>query len=380
MEELTLPNGKIVRNWASILEPGVLLQAEAISNSPYVTDPVALMPDAHVGIDAIVGSAVLMRGGVIPSIIGTDIGCGVSGITVSMSRYDFTPEKRQRILAALTRTIPAGVGIEHPTPLNLDDLLIPRMTPRAETLVETMRRQYGTLGAGNHFVEVSYDEDIGYIWFLVHSGSRGVGAQLANYYIKEAKRRWPAKESWLSAIPEEDPLFQEYLADCKFATAFAYASRQAMLAQVIKAMNLEYAMTISETVNCIHNFIEPYDGGYLARKGAVKAELNDDIFIPGSMGGLTYRCYGLGNELSYNTGPHGAGRVLSRTAARKTLSVAEFTSQMAKTETTWQADAAEKLIDEAPDAYKSPRQVMLDSAELCKNFTKMNALVNYKGV
>jgi RNA-splicing ligase RtcB len=245
--------------------------------------------------------------------------------------------------------------------------------------------QFGTLGAGNHFVEVCEDSDEN-VWLLLHSGSRGIGNMLATAHVADAKIHCD-----LEGIALEDKDFayfhagtreaEAYLADMLWAQAYAYSQREAMMDNLIEAVSLRAGRdwNIKKRINCHHNYAEQRpDGAWLTRKGAIDASVGRMGIIPGSMGAATYIVRGKGNAESYHTSPHGAGRILGRKQAKRSLDVAEFKKQMEGK--TWLDRDAAALLDEAPSAYKPIETVIADSAELVEPVTVLGQFVNYKGL
>lgn len=386
-----------VRSWASILEPNTLEQAKRLARHPLVQDPVALMPDAHVGRGATVGCVTVTRGGIIPSVVGVDIGCGMEAVLTDLRAEELTSQvgrhELRKWLGRLREAVPAGVGQGHEDVRadRWDEFLAEHPLPsaKARELSGTAAKQFGTLGSGNHFLELSPDET-GAVWLVVHSGSRGIGNQLAQHHQRVAQELGKTRAPYLSLTPYlEDPElapllagtpeFQAYIDDMLWAQAYARANRQQMVWAALDSLPVIPSTT---WVSCHHNYSErlqvPGEEAWLSRKGAIAAGLNQMGILPGSMGTDTYLVAGLGNELSYRSAPHGAGRVRSRGAAKRELSVDEFQDQMAGR--IWQDRDAQSLLDEAPDAYKPIGQVIADSLDLVRTVHRLQALVNYKGV
>jgi tRNA-splicing ligase RtcB len=364
IEEIVTENefGKgVVKSWASIIDDATRAQAAKISRVPVLDGYLALMPDAHFGFGPPVGSALRTRRAVMPYAVGVDIGCGMIAVETDLPREKFAGAEGH-ILGHIRELIPSGVGISHKRPL-----------PQAHAFVEEngfpaglslkafggqaadMRRkavtQFGTLGAGNHFVEVCED-DRGVVWLLLHSGSRGVGNQLASGHVSIARDFCRVHEITLehwefSYFPSETAEAESYLEDMLWAQRYAYAQREAMMDSLMEAVTRELGPDWNEVqrINCHHNYAEQLaDGAWLTRKGAIDAGEGRMGIIPGSMGAATYIVRGKGNAESYHTSPHGAGRVMGRNQARKTLDEAAFRRQMAGV--TWLDRDARKLIDE----------------------------------
>ena len=382
--------GGEVRSWASIIDEKTVAQACSISRAPIVDGYLALMPDAHFGYGPPVGTALKTRGGVMPYAVGVDIGCGMIAVKTDLDR-DRLRGREGEVLGNIRELIPSGVGKRHDVPLPaskafLDDYGLPPGLKKAGVagLEQRLRYQFGTLGAGNHFVEVCESTE-GDVWLLLHSGSRGVGNILATYHAKRARKFCDDHglssdlESWeFSYFP--DPEAPPYLGDMLWCQAYAFRQREAMMDGLIEAVDrvVDGEWNASERINCHHNYAEEIEGGWLTRKGAIDASVDKLGVIPGSMGAATYIVKGLGNEEAYNTSPHGAGRVMGRKQAHRTLDLEAFKKQMAGK--TWLDRSAKALLDEAPSAYKPIEQVIEDSADLITPVTVLSQFINYKGL
>lgn len=387
-----------IRSWASILDENTRLQAERLARSPAVVGPVALMPDAHLGAGSTVGSVFLSRNFVIPACIGVDIGCGMIATRTSLRRADL-PAELKLLLGAFRKSIPAGVGknFEHPTEAAWNwlanhpppHLLLDRTTRSAET-------QLGTLGSGNHFLEVCIEVADAYgpgeepIWVVVHSGSRALGMTLANQHIKVAQA-WchdqgiTLEDQDLAYVPIDHELGQAYLVDMAWAQAYAFQNRELMMEAALGDLFVFVGEgEVEQKINCHHNFaqrewIEEYnDILWVTRKGAIQAYPGMKGIIPGSMGAQSYITEGLGNPLSYYSSSHGAGRLLSRGAAKRTLTVESLGQMMQGC--CWDDWNGEKLLDEHPHAYKPIDQVMADQVDLTRPVHQLTQIVNYKGL
>ena len=343
--------------------------------------PLALMPDAHLGAGSTVGS-VLLTEGIIPAAVGVDIGCGVSGYKTDIQRDEIDDDAARRILGRIRETIPSGVGKAHSVASQRAREFVQRRGWPSIKDEKRILAQFGTLGSGNHFAEVSEDTD-GLVWVLVHSGSRGIGNQIAQHHIRIAKALGTRVEHPdLSYLSPGYPELGEYVSDMLWAQDYAYYQREAMMealyAAVVENIGPQDAEKL-EVVNCHHNYSEEVgDGVWLSRKGAINAEADAMGIIPGSMGAATYIVRGKGNRDSHQSAPHGAGRMLSRGAAKRQLDLDEFRSQMA--DRVWDDRNAKALLDEAPLAYKPIETVMEDSKDLVEPVTVLSAFINYKGL
>ncbi|MET9337948.1 RtcB family protein [Nonomuraea sp. NPDC003804] len=374
-------------SWASEIDEGAIMQAARAARLPIVSGHVALMPDAHVGIGATVGSVIPTKNAIIPAAVGVDIGCGMVATETTLTAADL-PDTLAALMPMVERRIPAGVGKGHDDPsvdLALGDLGLPH-TDLDQRLTKKVSDQFGTLGSGNHFVEVCLDER-DRVWTVLHSGSRGIGNQLATMHIVGAKKLMKKQEIGLedpdlAYLVQNTPEFTAYIEDMLWAQRYAMASRARMDKVLINALFRVVGMGQRvRTINCHHNFTqqETHYGKslWITRKGAIKADRGDEGVIPGSMGTRSYIVRGRGNPESYNSCSHGAGRRMSRTKAKRELSAASLTAAMSGR--TWNADRAAALVDEHPDAYKSIDQVMADQKDLVEVQHTLRQIFNYKG-
>lgn len=394
-----------VYSWASLLDEATYQQANKVSRSPAVEGYLALMPDAHFGYGPPVGSALKTRDSIMPYAVGADIGCGMIAQKLNLRREDFAG-KEGGVLGRIRDFIPSGVGVGNavvsaawevfvkgfgwpPGVDNVDVMAEARqrhhltLGSTRDDLMKRARTQFATLGAGNHFVELSEDET-GEVWAVLHSGSRGIGNALATAHHKLAQRAcWGVnlESPDFAYFTREDPSFDDYIADMKWCQHYAFAQREAMMDRLLDAVAVATGLNPVSLmrINCHHNYAEELEPGlWLTRKGAINAEVDRMGIIPGSMGAATYIVRGKGCAEAYNTAPHGAGRLMARGAAKRTLSVETFKEQMEGK--TWLDRDAKKLLDEAPFAYKPIAQVMLDSSDLVEPVAVLNQFVNYKGV
>jgi tRNA-splicing ligase RtcB len=372
--------------WANDLDTQTLAQAERTARLPIVTGHVALMPDAHLGLGGTIGSVVPTEGAIIPACVGVDIGCGMAAVRTDLTASDL-PDDLRPLLSQIERVVPAGVGQGHerrPADAWLDGHR-PRTTLDSK-LESKAYKQMGTLGSGNHFAEISLDDDER-VWLVIHSGSRGIGNILAQSHITEAKavaRRLDIglEDPNLAYLLEGTPEFDHYLADLRFAQAYALNNRETMINAMLRVFFrfVGKGRELSR-VNCHHNYTERevHQGRelWITRKGAISATAGEMGVLPGSMGTDSYIVEGLGNPESYNSSAHGAGRRMSRTKARKTLTSESLRDAMKGR--TWLSNRAKSLVDEHPDAYKDVREVIRLSADLVKVRHRLQAILNYKG-
>jgi RNA-splicing ligase RtcB len=383
-------------SWASEIDPETIRQAEKTARLPIVEGHVALMPDAHVGIGATVGSVIPTKGAVIPSAVGVDIGCGMIAAELDVMESQL-PDNLEPLLHRIERAVPAGVGQGHrgkrgaaaEAAGKAADTWLATHRPATVLSADQANRaasQFGSLGSGNHFFELCVDER-GRVWVVLHSGSRGIGNQLAQAHIAEAKRL--AKEAMLRLedpdlawFVQGTPEFDAYVADMLWAQDYARANRDQMMDQAMKEVFAFLGFgRETERVNAHHNFtqLEVHDGRelWVTRKGAIRADTNDVGVIPGSMGTRSYIVRGKGSAASWKSCSHGAGRRHSRTKARKLFSPADLAEQMQGK--TWLKGRAAALLDEIPTAYKDIDQVMADQADLVEVLHTLHQVLNYKG-
>jgi tRNA-splicing ligase RtcB len=374
-------------SWASDIEPGTIEQAARAARLPFLAGHIALMPDAHVGIGATVGSVIPTQGAIIPAAVGVDIGCGMTATETTLTAADL-PDSLAALMPLIEQRVPAGIGQGHDDPAidaGLAALGRPEtaLTGKQQSIVE---RQFGSLGSGNHFVEVCLDER-DRVWTVLHSGSRGIGNQLAKKHIGEAKalmKRYfiSLEDPDLAYLVQGTPEFAAYIRDMLWAQEYAMGNRAAMNRQVVRSLfEVVGHGEVATTIACHHNFTtqEHHRGKdvWVTRKGAIKAADGDLGVIPGSMGTRSYIVRGRGSAASYNSCSHGAGRRMSRTQARNELSPESLAEAMGTR--TWNADRAASLVDEHPAAYKDVDQVMADQQDLVTVEHVLRQVFNYKG-
>lgn len=375
-------------SWASDIEPETLRQAEKSSRLPIVAGHVALMPDAHVGIGATVGSVIPTEGAVIPSAVGVDIGCGMVAAELDVTA-DHLPDSLDPLLVRIERAIPAGVGRGHDRAARAADAWLAAHRPGTALSGDRAARaakQFGTLGSGNHFFELCVDER-DRCWVVLHSGSRGIGNQLAQAHIARARRlartlELRLEDPDLAYFVEGTAEFEAYIADMVWAQDYARANRDQMMDNAMREVFgfLGFGREIRR-VNCHHNFTQrELHGGrqlWVTRKGAIKADKGDLGVIPGSMGTRSYIVAGKGNPMSWMSCSHGAGRRHSRTQAKKLFTTADLAAQMEGK--VWLRSRAAALLDEIPAAYKDIDQVMADQTDLVEVLHTLRQVLNYKG-
>jgi tRNA-splicing ligase RtcB len=379
-------------NWASILEQNTREQAERTASMPFIFPHLALMPDAHLGLGATVGSVVPTLGAIMPACVGVDIGCGMQAV-----RTQFTADHmRERgdlasLRVAIENAIPLSAGKYNTSVYNseterrIGELFLLDGSQYAEHIAPNWNLQLGSLGSGNHFIEVSLDESGG-VWLFLHSGSRGVGNKLAQRHIKIARKQ--CEQRWISLpdpdlayLVQGDREFWDYIRDLRWAQHFALLNRAEMMDRVAQCLSewMGEPVAIGESVACHHNYTEQESHWgkkvWLSRKGAIDASPGKPGLIPGSMGTASYVVEGKGNRLALNSSPHGAGRNYSRSAARKKFTRPQLDEAMEGIE--W--GRSDAFLDEIPGAYKPIDQVMADAADLVEVRHTLRQIVNVKG-
>jgi tRNA-splicing ligase RtcB len=392
MEQIT----KAGFNWATILEEGTRQQAMTTASMPFINPHLALMPDAHLGLGATVGSVIPTLGAIIPAAVGVDIGCGRIAVRTPYT-VDDLPADRRPLREAIERAVPLSAGAantrisrEH-TEARLEELTVAAekvgFDPGA--YARKWDLQLGTLGSGNHFIEVTVDE-LQRVWLFLHSGSRGVGNRIAQRHIKVAR---DLCEKWWIQLPDRDLAylvegtdeFWSYIGEMRWAQRYALLNREEMMDRVVRQfaewVGAPDAQGVDrlEEINCHHNYTEQEHhfgkNVWLSRKGAINAESGRAGLIPGSMGTASYVVSGLGNRFSLNSAPHGAGREYSRTRARQTFTRDQLREAMVGIE----YRDTDAFIDEIPAAYKDIDQVMADAADLVDIRHTLRQIVNVKG-
>ena len=392
----TIINGDKVpiRLWAPAheVETLALRQLKAVASLPWVAHHVAVMPDVHVGRGATVGSVIALRGAVAPAAVGVDIGCGMAAVKTNLCARDL-PDNLKKLRLEIEAAVPVGRGL-HPVPVWEDsgEELAKRGTalmagfgdlhPVVRGLGYRASSQLGSLGGGNHFIEVCLDTGQA-VWLMLHSGSRHIGAALAEYHLGKARQLFHNQE-----LPDPDlavfiagtPAFDAYRRDLFWAQEYAALNRAVMLGRIQDVMRRFFRQVEFEApISCHHNYVAEerhFDEDLLVtRKGAIRAGAGELGIIPGSMGAKSFIVRGKGNPLSFESASHGAGRRMSRTQAKQKYSVKDLEHQTEGVE----CRKDRGVIDEAPKAYKNIERVMEQQSDLVEILYELKQVICVKG-
>ena len=380
--------------WESI-EAGAQRQILNTASMPFVFKHVAVMPDCHYGKGATVGTVLATKGAVIPAAVGVDIGCGMIAVLTPLRRDDF--KQPHSIRSGIERRVPMSAGKNN---TKITSTAAGRIATLEKLATDTKatpdqydknwRLALGTLGGGNHFIELAEDTEGG-VWLTLHSGSRGVGNRIGNHYIKVAqelcgrlKVELPDRD--LAYLPDDHPAFTAYLRDLQWAQQFALHNRDEMMDRVLTEVSYaiygddqHHRELELQRINSHHNYTqqEEHFGHrvWITRKGAIKATKDSWAMIPGSMGTRSYIVVGKAHPMSFSSAPHGAGRRYSRTKARALFTMTDLDKAMEGIE----YRRSNVLLDEIPHAYKDIDQVMENAKELVDVKYVLKQFVNVKG-
>ena len=389
-----------VHVWTDEIEPQAIQQLLNVANLPVVHGHVAVMPDVHVGIGATVGSVIPTRAAIIPAAVGVDIGCGMNAVRLSLTASQL-PDNLAKLRSAIESAVPVGFN-EHPWSKVqgaflarqgrvLDDRL-DRLVGRHPGVMKMQRyfqrtwlSQLGTLGGGNHFIELCIDEGQ-QVWIMLHSGSRGIGNVIGRYFIDAARKdmrrhkvNLPDKD--LAYFSEGSELFDDYVDAVEWAQDYAMINRREMMRLVVEALKpgLPSFQATGEAINCHHNYVARethFDEAlFITRKGAISARLDEIGIIPGSMGAKSFIVRGLGNTPSFCSCSHGAGRRMSRTQAKRKFDRFDLMAQTEGIEC--RKDGG--VVDEIPSAYKDIDQVMHNQSDLVEIVHTLKQVLCVKG-
>lgn len=400
-------DGKPIKAWIKgvPVEEAAKEQLRNVSKLPFIYKHVVGLPDMHVGVGGTVGSVIATQGAIIPGCTGRDIGCGMIAQRTSLTASDL-PDNLHAVRLAIEERIPHGRtdnGGENDkgawTSQNIPPailsqfsnlyaglLLITEKHPVIQRAADRAPYQLGTLGTGNHFTEICLDEEQS-VWVMLHSGSRGVGGKIGDYFVQKAKEemeRWfihlPDKD--LAYLPEGSDLFKDYCGALEWAQEYARINRTIMMAAAIEGLREEISKPFILTgtaIDCHHNYVDRENhfnqNVLVTRKGAVRARVGDWGIIPGSMGAQSFIVKGKGNPLSFHSCSHGAGRAMSRTEARRRFTVEDHIRDTEGIECRKDSD----VIDETPKSYKDISAIMNAQSDLVEIVHTLRQVVNIKG-
>lgn len=403
------PTGLPIKLWNKhvTIEDAAIKQLGEVASMPFVKPWVAAMPDTHWGMGATVGSVIPTVGAVMPAAVGVDIGCGMMAVRTNIRRKDYPPFglHLSNAFEAISRAVPHGrsnnggpgdIGAWSEIPedvqkvwnnLILKDPNYAVFERHPGALSRNAERHLGTLGTGNHFIEISteIDNPDSNLWVVLHSGSRGFGNRIGTYFTKLAgdlAKKWQIKlpNKDLGYFPQGTQEFDDYIKLLELAQHFAWYNRELMMQAVLKAIGAKVDImgmqSVPSMIHMHHNYADIKDDTVLTRKGAVDASAGKWVIIPGSMGAKTYIAQGLGSKDSFNSCSHGAGRAMSRGQALKTFSVEDH----AKATEGVYCDKTEGTVDETPGAYKDIDAVMESQKDLVTPVIKIKQLVSVKGI
>lgn len=391
------PKDGLIKTWNNgvAFEDVAIKQLMNIADMEFVKPYVAAMPDCHWGMGSTVGSVVPTVGAICPAMVGVDIGCGMMAVLTNATKETFKdhlPELRATIEQAVPHgrtndgkpgdrgawgTVPEG--IEQVWREHFEDRYEKICTKHSGARSKNSKSHLGTLGTGNHFIEVSLDEQ-DRVWFVLHSGSRGLGNRIGTYFTKLAQANCNTADieladpnlAYLNAGTKE---YADYIEALKLAQDFALANRRIMMLNIFNVVQVQWV----KSIECHHNYMSEerhFDQDViLTRKGAVDASLDKMVIIPGSMGARTYIARGLGNADSFHSCSHGAGRAMGRRAAERTITLAAHQASLAGIE----CHSGSETIDESPAAYKPIEAVMAAQTDLVEIVHELHQIVNVKG-
>jgi len=385
-----------IKVYTDDIESGAIQQLVNLAHLPIIHSHIAVMPDVHVGIGATVGSVIPTYKAIIPAAVGVDIGCGMNAVRLSIKANDL-PDNLKKLRNIIEEVVPVGfekhkyVKTKNSTIQYLSNGLEPIVSKHSGILkmlknfAPTWTKQVGTLGGGNHFIEICLDENQD-VWIMLHSGSRGIGNCIGRYFIQRAKKdmskhlgNLPDKD--LAYFEEGSEYFADYVESVHWAQEYALINRREMMRLILQGLQKEFPafQATKEAINCHHNYVseEEHYGRkvFLTRKGAISAREGELGIIPGSMGAKSYIVRGLGNPQSFSSCSHGAGRVMSRSKAKRKFSRADVEEQTRGVEC--RKDAG--IIDEIPAAYKDIDVVMENQLDLVEAVHTLKQVVCVKG-
>jgi tRNA-splicing ligase RtcB (3'-phosphate/5'-hydroxy nucleic acid ligase) len=403
--QMTLNKGRTpVLVWTRDIEHEAIQQLVNVSQLPIIHGHIAAMPDVHAGIGATVGSVIPTKSAIIPAAVGVDIGCGMNAVRLSIKASDL-PDNLYRIRTAIETAVPVGFsqhdagkvrGSQHARTARVLDQRLDSIVGKHPALMKMQKRfnetwicQIGTLGGGNHFIELCLDEEQ-FVWVMLHSGSRGIGNVMGRYFINAAKKdmqrhKMNLPDADLAYFSEGSKWFDDYVEAVDWAQDYALLNRREMMRLVLGVLERELSPRINawkvmgEAINCHHNYVQREthfgESVFVTRKGAISARAGELGIIPGSMGAKSYIVRGLGNPQSLCSCSHGAGRRMSRTAAKRKFSRIDLEAQTKGVEC--RKDGG--VLDEIPGAYKDIDAVMANQTDLVEVMHTLKQVICVKG-
>lgn len=395
--KMVITKGKVpVKIFTDDIDEASYRQLQNIANLPIVYPHIAAMPDVHCGIGATVGAVIPTKHAIIPAAVGVDIGCGMSAVKLSLKAQQL-PDNLRDLRYRIEERIPVGFDAHsqenirydacRPFQKKINQILEkhPSILKHSKHLSEKWLSQMGTLGGGNHFIEICLDDNQ-HVWVMLHSGSRGIGNAIGTYFIQLARKdmgkhihHLPDKD--LAYLNEGAQHFYDYLDAVSWAQDYAYANRQEMMAIILQVLqdHLPPFHILEQAINCHHNYvtIEEHFGEklYITRKGAIRADTGDLGIIPGSMGAYSYIVKGKGSKTSFHSCSHGAGRKMSRTQAKRKYSTKDLETQTKGVE----CRKDKNVLDEIPSAYKNIDTVMDNQSDLVEVLYRLKQVICIKG-
>ncbi len=393
----TLNKGRVpVKIYTDDIDSASMTQLTNIAQLPFIHHHIAAMPDVHLGRGATVGSVIPTKGAIIPAAVGVDIGCGMNAVRISLKAHDL-PDSLRRARSAIEASVPVGFNmhdrnrVKSSTLKAMDrplDAIIhkhPGLTKMMRNFHRTWGRQLATLGGGNHFIELCIDEQDD-VWIMLHSGSRGIGNVMGRYFISLAKKDMGSQ---LGHLPDKDLAyftegaehFDDYVEAVTWAQDYAMINRREMMRLVVKTLQdqLPPFVATKEAINCHHNYVQQEthygENVYVTRKGAIRAGVDELGIIPGSMGTKSFIVRGKGSKASFCSCSHGAGRKMSRTAAKRQFNRFDLEKMTQGVE----CRKDKGVVDEIPSAYKDINKVMKDQHDLVEIVHTLKQVVCVKG-
>ena len=379
-----------IKMWLTDLEAGALEQAKNLANLPFARSHIALMPDCHQGFGMPIGGVIALDNVIIPNAVGVDIGCGMCAVKTTLSHV--SPPALKAVMSAVRKVIPLGFK-HHSKPQ--DDSYMPQQNvdldrmPVVAREYEKARYQLGTLGGGNHFIEIQKEEN-GCIWIMIHSGSRNIGKQVADHYNRIAidlNKQWKSSvpgSAQLAWLPFDSPEGQSYVSEMQYCVDFAFANRKLMMQRITEIFSEHFKEDFKgfPMINIAHNYasLEKHLGMELVvhRKGATLAVEGTVGIIPGSQGTQSYIVKGKGNPQSFNSCSHGAGRIMGRKQAQRSLNLKEEIKKL-EDKGIIHAVRTKRDLDEASGAYKDIDMVMKNQQDLVDILHELKPLAVVKG-